>query len=65
MKKTSIIFIFCTLLFVTACSTSENQTQATEATGTIEQVETDAILINNFKEKRISIIRKPQYALTS
>ncbi|HFK9759502.1 TPA: hypothetical protein ACGXTE_000001, partial [Listeria monocytogenes] len=25
MKKTSIIFIFCTLLFVTACSTSENQ----------------------------------------
>lgn len=52
MKKTSIIFIFCTLLFVTACSTSENQTQATEATGTIEQVETDAILINNFKEKK-------------
>lgn len=52
MKKPSIIFIFCTLLFVTACSTSENQTQATEATGTIEQVETDAILINNFKEKK-------------
>ncbi|WP_421073011.1 hypothetical protein [Listeria monocytogenes] len=52
MKKTSIIFTFCTLLFVTACSTSENQTQATEATGTIEQVETDAILINNFKEKK-------------
>ncbi len=52
MKKTSIIFTFCTLLFVTACSTSENQTQATEATGTIEQVETESILIKNFKEKK-------------
>lgn len=52
MKKTSIIFILCALLSITACSTSENQTQATEATGTIEQVETDAILINNFKEKK-------------
>ncbi|EEO7552397.1 hypothetical protein G6H54_000358 [Listeria monocytogenes] len=51
MKKTSIIFIFCALLFITACSTSENETQTTEATGTIEQVETDAMLINNFKEK--------------
>ncbi|MBA5770604.1 hypothetical protein H3285_29625, partial [Escherichia coli] len=52
MKKTSIIFILCALLSITACSNTENETQATEATGTIEQVETDAILINNFKEKK-------------
>ncbi|MBF2479377.1 hypothetical protein [Listeria marthii] len=50
MKKTSIIFIFCALL-LTACSTTENQTQTTEATGTIEQVETESILIKNFKGK--------------
>ncbi|MBF2514288.1 hypothetical protein IA833_07685 [Listeria marthii] len=50
MKKTSIIFIFCALL-LTACSTTEKQTQTTEATGTIEQVETESILIKNFKEK--------------
>ncbi|MBC1979528.1 hypothetical protein HCJ63_13680 [Listeria marthii] len=50
MKKTSIIFIFCALL-LTACSTTQNQTQTTEATGTIEQVETGSILIKNFKEK--------------
>lgn len=42
----------CALLSITACSNTENQTQATEATGAIEQVETDAILINNFKEKK-------------
>lgn len=48
----SIIFILCALLSITACSNTENQTQATEATGAIEQVETDAILINNFKEKK-------------
>ncbi|MBC2330991.1 membrane lipoprotein lipid attachment site-containing protein [Listeria swaminathanii] len=51
MKKTSIIFIFCALLFLTACSTTEKQTQTTEATGTIEEVETESILIKNFKEK--------------
>ncbi|MDT0016969.1 hypothetical protein QJV03_07240 [Listeria swaminathanii] len=51
MKKTSIIFIFCALLLLTACSTTEKQTQTTEATGTIEQVETESILIKNFKEK--------------
>ncbi|EFR86631.1 hypothetical protein IA759_04725 [Listeria marthii] len=50
MKKTSIIFIFCALL-LTACSTTQKQTQTTEATGTIEQVETGSILIKNFKEK--------------
>ncbi|MCD2254182.1 hypothetical protein [Listeria marthii] len=50
MKKTSIIFIFCALL-LTACSTTQKQTQTTEATGTIEQVETESILIKNFKEK--------------
>ncbi|MDT0091545.1 hypothetical protein QJV36_10030 [Listeria marthii] len=50
MKKTSIIFIFCALL-LTACSTTQKQTQITEATGTIEQVETESILIKNFKEK--------------
>ncbi|HFK4985538.1 TPA: hypothetical protein ACGY6J_000228 [Listeria monocytogenes] len=47
-----MIFILCALLSITACSNTENQTQATEATGAIEQVETDAILINNFKEKK-------------
>ncbi|MBC1548252.1 lipoprotein, partial [Listeria sp. FSL L7-1435] len=26
MKKTSIIFIFCALLLLTACSTTEKQT---------------------------------------
>lgn len=31
--------------------TTQNQTQTTEATGTIEQVETESILIKNFKEK--------------
>ncbi|MBC2120300.1 hypothetical protein [Listeria marthii] len=50
MKKTSIIFIFCALL-LTACSTTQKQTQTTEAIGTIEQVETESILIKNFKEK--------------
>ncbi|EGP9966001.1 hypothetical protein I1C67_000155 [Listeria monocytogenes] len=52
MKKTSIIFIFCALL-LTACSTTtkESPRQTTEATGTIEQVETEAILIKNFKIK--------------
>ncbi len=33
------------------CSTTQKQTQTTEATGTIEQVETGSILIKNFKEK--------------
>ncbi|EHM4347658.1 hypothetical protein KGG59_000925 [Listeria monocytogenes] len=47
-----MIFILCALLSITACSNTENQTQATEDTGAIEQVETDAILINNFKEKK-------------
>ncbi|HBM3472225.1 TPA: membrane lipoprotein lipid attachment site-containing protein [Listeria innocua] len=53
MKKTSIIFILCITVLLTACSTTEKQTniEYTEATGTIEQVETNAILINNFKEK--------------
>lgn len=51
MKKSSIIFVFCTLLLLTACSTTQKQTQTTEATGTIEQVETESILIKNFKEK--------------
>ncbi|EAH4447408.1 TPA: hypothetical protein LWO12_002811 [Listeria innocua] len=52
MKKTSIIFILCITVLLTACSTTEKQTKIeyTEATGTIEQVETNAILINNFKE---------------
>ncbi|TYV36545.1 hypothetical protein [Listeria monocytogenes] len=50
MKKTSIIFIFCAFL-LTACSTIQKQTQTTEATGTIEQVETESILIKNFKIK--------------
>lgn len=52
MKKTSIIFIFCALL-LTACSTTKKETprQTTEATGTIEQVETESILIKNFKIK--------------
>lgn len=34
-----------------ACSTTQKQTQTTEAIGTIEQVETESILIKNFKEK--------------
>ncbi|EAC5197875.1 TPA_asm: hypothetical protein GHF02_04365 [Listeria monocytogenes] len=52
MKKTSIIFIFCALL-LTACSTTTKETprQTTEATGTIEQVETESVLIKNFKIK--------------
>ncbi|EDH0918733.1 hypothetical protein [Listeria monocytogenes] len=52
MKKTSIIFIFCALL-LTACSTTtkEISRQTTEAIGTIEQVETESVLIKNFKIK--------------
>ncbi|EAD8960108.1 hypothetical protein FFD13_03945 [Listeria monocytogenes] len=52
MKKTSIIFIFCALLLA-ACSTTTKEIprQTTEATGTIEQVETGSVLIKNFKIK--------------
>ncbi|EDK4069666.1 hypothetical protein GGC09_13210 [Listeria monocytogenes] len=48
MKKTSIIFIFCAFL-LTACSTTTKEIprQTIEATGTIEQVETEFILIKN------------------
>ncbi|MBC1819692.1 hypothetical protein HCA30_11960 [Listeria welshimeri] len=54
MKKTSIIFIFCTImLLLAACSNSEQQTQidTTEATGTIAEVGESSVLIKNFKEK--------------
>lgn len=53
MKKTSIIFIFCALL-LTACSTTtkEISRQTTEATGTIEQVETESVLIKKFQNKK-------------
>ncbi|MBC1411008.1 hypothetical protein JL732_11985 [Listeria welshimeri] len=54
MKKTSIIFIFCTImLLLAACSTAEQQTQidTTEATGTIAEVGESSVLIKNLKEK--------------
>lgn len=54
MKKTSIIFIFCTImLLLAACSTAEQQTQidTTEATGTIAEVGESSVLIKNFKKK--------------
>lgn len=59
MKKTSIIFIFCALL-LTACSTTTKEIprQTTEATGTIEQVETESILIKKFQNKKTIITRQ-------
>ncbi|HAK0907851.1 TPA: hypothetical protein H1608_000003 [Listeria monocytogenes] len=52
MKKTSIIFIFCAFL-LTACSTTTKEIprQTIEATGAIEQVEMESVLINNIKIK--------------